>query len=771
MENPFSIISDKIPDELKDHYFLNYFATSKYFALLCDEKGTVLWGANREVHKYSLFLENLCGVPISANYFFPAYRDLNEVMAEKRIQFASRNIFEKRYIGHPFVLTFPLTNLVLLKISRTRFLGIISFSEFFQELYLMRARAVILEDYQERVAGYNDLFAGMLGLQKADELIGRPISEVVEISGDERESMSADLRGRMTASVEWKCGEPPPFDALQSAQMKMDNSEKGLFLENQSTEKYGYLMFRKPLPLDVCHMEMELEFEQIAPCLPNLVLRGAQYSEASTPDLDGYTLSMTPVTGAVVFKKATEPVFYLPVTGPLEPGLKKIAVRKYYNNFSFYCNNTEIGFWKEELPFSDFSDDLLYVFLRPGEKVLLKSISIRKLLFREMASPAGRKPLTATIRYKPLDYQFRVSAQQRAVAGINFRLFQFEDVTEFHRDISSLKSQRDQLVSLLKPEIGFIGRSPLVMDIRMNLETVAKSNLTVLIEGETGTGKEVLARAIHQAGPRKGKPFVKVDCSALPENLLESELFGHERGAFTGALSTHVGRFEQAQGGVVFLDEVGNLPPQIQAKLLGVLQDFKVQRIGGLKSIQLDIHLITATNIPLKSLIGRGIFREDLYYRLNQFCFTLPPLRDRREDIPLLAEAFIKEGDLLYNKSVQGLSSSAMDRIYNAPWPGNIRELRNVLLRAVLFSTSALLEAEEIRLESASAADGGQGTEPARKRGGPRKKTTLIRESVVRALQNEAGNISLAAQQLNVSRFLAYKLIRKFRIKLDKFRQ
>jgi transcriptional regulator with GAF, ATPase, and Fis domain len=502
-----------------------------------------------------------------------------------------------------------------------------------------------------------------------------------------------------------------------------------------------------------------------------MILRGVPFTNEHTPDIDGYTFSLTPMPGTLAFKQATEPVLFLTAKDILEPGRMKLTLRKYFDLFTFYFNGVEIGYWREQTPFKTLSDELFYFFLKPGEKISLLSVTMRRTPFKEMSPQEKRKPLTASIKFKPLDFLFRVSLQQRAVAGINFSIYQFEDVTEFHRDISTLKSQRDQLVSLLKPESGFIGRSPLIMDIRMNLTTVAKSNLTVLIEGETGTGKEILARAIHQAGPRKDKPFVKVDCTAMPENLLESELFGHEKGAFTGAHAQHIGRFEQAQGGTVFLDEVGNLPPQIQAKLLGVLQDFKVQRIGGTRSISLDVHLVTATNVPLKVLIGKGAFREDLFYRLNQFCFSLPPLRERREDIPLLAEFFITEGNLLYNKSVQGLSPEAMDRIYNAPWPGNIRQLRNLLLRAVLFSTGGTLGAAEIKIEESSPEAGPVMARPEKKRGGPRRKSAVKKDVLAQALAKENGNISLAAHGLGMSRFLAYKLLRKFKIRPEKFRR
>jgi transcriptional regulator with PAS, ATPase and Fis domain len=221
---------------------------------------------------------------------------------------------------------------------------------------------------------------------------------------------------------------------------------------------------------------------------------------------------------------------------------------------------------------------------------------------------------------------------------------------------------------------------------------------TVLIEGETGTGKELVARAIHQASQLRGGPFVAVNCAALPENLLESELFGHEKGAFTSAVGQRRGRFELADGGTIFLDEVGDIPAAMQAKLLRVLQERRFERVGGTESIEVDVRVIGATNRSLQKLVREGAFREDLYYRLNVVKIDLPPLRERREDIPLLAEHFVRQYSRKEEPPKQ-ISPPTMDALLNYRWPGNIRELENAMERACVTTMSSVIQPDNLPAE------------------------------------------------------------------------
>jgi transcriptional regulator with GAF, ATPase, and Fis domain len=239
-----------------------------------------------------------------------------------------------------------------------------------------------------------------------------------------------------------------------------------------------------------------------------------------------------------------------------------------------------------------------------------------------------------------------------------------------------------------------IGQSPAVRRVLAQVEQVAATSSTVLLLGETGTGKELFASAIHELSPRKNRAMIRMNCAAIPAPLVESELFGREKGAYTGAVSKQIGRFEMAHGSTLFLDEIGELPIDVQVKLLRVLQEKCIERLGNPKPISVDVRIIAATNKDLEKAVQEGKFREDLYYRLNVFPVTVPPLRDRREDIPLLTWAFLEEFTTTVGKRVDAISQSTMDTLMRYSWPGNVRELRNVIERALILATDSKLRVE-----------------------------------------------------------------------------
>lgn len=264
--------------------------------------------------------------------------------------------------------------------------------------------------------------------------------------------------------------------------------------------------------------------------------------------------------------------------------------------------------------------------------------------------------------------------------------------------IQSLKEQLEAERAYLEEEIKLennhekiVGQSDGLKYVLYKVEQIASSDTTVLILGETGTGKELIARAVHDLSLRKSKPLVKVNCATLPANLIESELFGHEKGAFTGSHAKHIGRFEVANGGTFFLDEIGELPLELQGKLLRVLQDGEFERLGSTHTIKVDTRIIAATNRNLEEEVRKGRFREDLWYRLNIFPITMPPLRDRQDDIPLLVEFYVKKIAKRMGKSIEVIPGGVMDALQQYHWPGNIRELENVLERAVINSSGPKL--------------------------------------------------------------------------------
>jgi DNA-binding NtrC family response regulator len=335
-----------------------------------------------------------------------------------------------------------------------------------------------------------------------------------------------------------------------------------------------------------------------------------------------------------------------------------------------------------------------------------------------------------------------------------FSLDHLTIVVEKALETSKLRDENRELRAALGEKYQFqniIGRSQAMQEIFATVARVAGTRATVLLAGESGVGKDMIARAIHQHSPRRDRPFVKINCTAIPENLMESELFGYEKGAFTGANTSKPGKFEMADTGTVFLDEIGDVPASIQVKLLRVLQDREFERLGSNKTMHTDVRVVAATNVDLRAALEQGTFREDLYYRLNVVPIDIPPLRERKEDIPYLVEHFAKKfgGDL---------SEGAMERLLSYHWPGNVRELENVVERSILLAQGPKVEAEDIKIDM-----GGSRSRPAAASDHFLPEGVTLEQyeqSIIReALKRANGNKSQAARLLGLTRnALRYRL-------------
>jgi DNA-binding NtrC family response regulator len=283
--------------------------------------------------------------------------------------------------------------------------------------------------------------------------------------------------------------------------------------------------------------------------------------------------------------------------------------------------------------------------------------------------------------------------------------FDLEHLTAVVNKALEIRSLREENRAL-KEELGrkyqwdnIVGRSPAMQQIFATIMRVAPTRATVLLAGESGVGKDLIARAIHFHSPRKDRPFVKINCTALPENLMESELFGYEKGAFTGATTSKPGKFEQADSGTVMLDEIGDVPANIQVKLLRVLQEREFERLGSNKTLHIDVRVIAATNRDLRAALEEGTFREDLYYRLNVVPLEIPPLRERKEDIPYLARHFVEKLAPELGNQITGITNAAIEKLMQYTWPGNVRELENVIERSMVMASGDKLDANDIRLD------------------------------------------------------------------------
>ena len=350
-----------------------------------------------------------------------------------------------------------------------------------------------------------------------------------------------------------------------------------------------------------------------------------------------------------------------------------------------------------------------------------------------------------------------VSATQRGVFGFLTKPFDSQELLQ--KVAAAIKLSGDDGAALAPTaewRAGIVTRSAKMEDLLRQARLVADSDASVLIFGESGTGKELLARAIHQAGRRAGRPFVAVNCGAIPGELLESELFGHARGAFTGAVQAHKGLFQTADGGTLFLDEIGDMPLPLQVKLLRVLQEGEVRPVGSTQSIPIDVRVISATHRDLDAARAAGQFREDLYYRLNVVSLRLPPLAERREDIPVLATHFLRSLAERYRKPLPTLAPDAMALLIAAPWPGNVRQLLNLLEQAVALTTTAVIPASVVQNALREDAAALVPFEEARK--------SFEREYLVRLLKITGGNVTQAAQMAKRNRTEFYKLLQRHQL-------
>ena len=374
---------------------------------------------------------------------------------------------------------------------------------------------------------------------------------------------------------------------------------------------------------------------------------------------------------------------------------------------------------------------------------------------REAGSEATFVMMTAFATVGAAVEAMRLGAENYLVKplDVNAVLVFLEKAMEKRRMVRDASGLRERVRERYRLD-RILGDAPELQAVFEVVRQASPTQATVLVLGESGTGKELIAQAVHELSPRKDKPFVKVSCAALSETLLESELFGHERGSFTGAIARKEGRFERADTGTLFLDEIGDISPAVQVKLLRALQTREFERVGGTQTLKVDVRVVAATNRDLAAEVKAGRFREDLYYRLNVVAVTLPPLRRRKSDIPLLAAHFIDKYARAYGKDVQGLLPGTLNALLAHDWPGNVRELENAMERAVVLTRGPQLSAEDLPATL-------RGPRPERKEGGIAgvSLVDLEREAILRTLELCGGSTTRAAEMLGISvRKIQYRL-------------
>jgi PAS domain S-box-containing protein len=391
-------------------------------------------------------------------------------------------------------------------------------------------------------------------------------------------------------------------------------------------------------------------------------------------------------------------------------------------------------------------------------RVLKAGVGVRE----DMVIPSGGKNFAFDIWIEPL---FGADGSAIGITGAAMDIARLREITDRLQDArDKLAQEKSYLEKEIQSELGFeeiIGQSPALRDVLKNVRVVAPTDSTVLLLGETGTGKELVARSVHALSSRHDKTFVKLNCAAVPSGLLESELFGHERGAFTGAVSQKVGRIELADKGTLFLDEIGELPLELQPKLLRVLQDREFERLGGVQTLHVDVRIISATNRDLRQDVADRNFREDLFYRLNVFPIELPPLRERRGDIPILVHHFVRKHSGNMGKHIEVVPKETMAVLQNWSWPGNVRELENMIERMVILSKDMILAAPPVELDSPEEISEDNLTE-------------MEREHIIRVLQETQGVLSGtdgAANRLGIKRTTLQSMLKRFGIEAQDYRR
>lgn len=669
------------------------------------------------------------------------------------------------------VASLPFLKATLLPMPGDAVLALIHFTSACRSFMALEGKTYLCLDSEYRVLGHDVGFPETLGLPKGSPLLSKKAFEFLKFNAPILPPLPDN--GAKAGEAVAVAGEKSGFDLVNGTLSA--GPEKAWVWENREKGKYSYLQLKERLPVDAVDFRVEIEFYPGSLEIPSVIFRGDAANQEDFPDTYGYCLTLVYGTSRerkpmLILKKQGNLVCSFPSAAAV-PGRNVMAIAKKGGVLSVTLNNRTLGVWEEKTLIRTPADNRFLLFLRPGEAIALGHI-------RVLSSPCGEKgprelPLTASCPATGDEYLVNADVRAHESVGAwtyeNLIFCELEEITAIKRRIDTLENEKKDLMRKISGPGFFLGESEAIKAIRAEAAALSDSRLVLLIEGETGTGKEMLARYFHQAVADASKPFVKVDCAAIPESLLESELFGHEKGAFTGALERRAGRFEQAQGGILFLDEIANIPLHVQAKLLGVLNDFQVVRVGGIAPVPLDIRLICATNKPLDRLVASGRFREDLYYRINQIRMAIPALRERPEDIPLLARHFLEEANLISGRRVREFASQALDVLVNHSWPGNVRELRNTVLRSATFAQGPVIRPADIRLEQGAKVKGDAGAGLKRPLHGKMFKE-MGRNELQEGLARAKGRVALFAREAGMSRFWAYTLLKKHGIKVSENR-
>jgi two-component system response regulator AtoC len=631
-------------------------------------------------------------------YRFPAHGSLKKLalnvtlnqgalfdMLSDSFEYESKNRFEHFNISLDFFTTMPFSSLFLRHARGAGLFGLVRFHSVVERLNALRLQPLLVLDGREKIQGINASFIKQFpGNRPFRDYLGVPVRQLLSES-----------------PLQLIQGKTKDYAAARAQKWKLKTSSDGWHWRPAKAGQ-GLLLIKEPQNLEKYDFKLEADLTVVRGGLPGLILAGEKTAEPLFPDYKGYLLGPDVTHKKFLIKKEGELVRAATFRDATASGIRVLMTfLKQQNRVACFLDNEFVAGLQDPDPIEKpgafqylYSRDLGEYIIHAVRIYILPKGKTGQTDFNEVSLKNGTQN---TFRFHQL-LDRMASAENDPYYG-----FLLYDISHLRKNIRTLKAaqastaqERDRYKAMaLEAEGGhniMVGHTPTITRIRENARLAAASSATILVQGPTGTGKEVLAAYIHQQSLYRNGPFVKVDCSALPESLLESELFGFEKGAFTGALATRVGKLEAAKNGTLFLDEIGNLNTAIQAKLLRFLQDFELVRIGSNKKIKVDTRIIAASNRLLKELVAKARFRDDLYYRMNTIEFVLPPLCERKDDIPFLAAHFLGKYNKRLDRAIKGFSPASFRKMAEYGWPGNIRELENVVQKAVLFCQAETIQ-------------------------------------------------------------------------------
>jgi len=749
--------------------------------------GEILFQENRYNFNYDLLLHrNLAEfyhipetpffperfIHISGKQEFQGFFDLSRA-------FPSKNIYEGFDLAFDFFSELPFSHLVLLNIENFGRFGIIIYNSFYIRASVFKHQPIVMMDSDGVLRGFNKSFFKLFDEKKSTPVnfLGK-VAETVLVPNPIhtfRRDRAYYLPHCRSSWVEFH-SEHQPF----RPGMKSDPwNEKDIFViaGTDASERITckLLPLHSPFNFKESDFRLKVQFEIRAGEFPKIILCGEKDIRPFFPDINGYFFGHEPSSGLYYIKRHGELIHRMKSGDVFCPGFYTVEIIRRGAIFALFINNDfKIGFTDFETNENENGNQ--YLFYGAGDDFTLTNMTLySQKKERTPASPANecrvQNNTDNIFRFHPL-----VEHGFSKVRSNFYYAFMLYDVTRFKQSIRTLEAQKEKsdheldkyksiLARLSLEQKKMVGTSPDMVRLTEKARIAAWSPVSILIEGDTGTGKELFAYFIHQNSPYNTGPFIKVDCSLLPGTLLESELFGFEKGAFTGAIKQRLGKFEEADGGTLFLDEIGNLSMEVQVKLLQFLQDLTIERIGGNKRIKVNTRIITATNSSLRNLVEEKKFRSDLYYRLNTVCLKLPPLSERREDIPHLAVYFLKEYNYTFNRSIETISPEAFQKLLAYDWPGNIRELENVIQRAVLFCIDKQIDSKHIDLPAGHPRSfPSRNEDPALSVIPYGVSRAFRKEHILSLLRKNNDIVGWAAKEARISRATFYRKMREFRI-------